>query len=159
MSLSRKVGNVVRALSFRRRTYHFIHIPKNGGISIRDALARFTDVSLSSPLHARYQDVVGKVGELRYFCVIRNPWERVVSRYFYARDAAASWPDSDPRKAYFESLSFDRFVSEHRTWGIPKHPGEPWLGPHGAWFNQLFWDPRRRRPGELRLSAHPNDDG
>ena len=139
MNLSRRIRKLIRSLPFNTYLYHFIHIPKNGGISIRDALVRHRDVSLSDPLHARYRDVVGKAGNLRYFCIVRNPWERVVSRFFYARQSAENWPDDDPRKAYFLGASFATFVSDHRNLETPAHPGEPWLGPHGSWFNQLFW--------------------
>ncbi|MGH2952259.1 MAG: hypothetical protein ACRDKX_09460, partial [Solirubrobacterales bacterium] len=57
--------------------YHFIHIPKNGGISVRKALKRRGDVSVSQPFHYRYVDIADNVGRgLQFFCIVRNPWSR-----------------------------------------------------------------------------------
>jgi hypothetical protein len=130
-------------ISKRRRSplkYHFIHIPKNGGQSTRAALARRGDVSLTEPLHSRYRDVVGTVGsDLRYFCIVRNPWSRTASRYLFARQNSVNWPASDPRRIYIEKATFAQFVEEQRIFDIPEHPGRPWMGPMNSWFDQLEW--------------------
>jgi hypothetical protein len=120
--------------------YHFIHIPKNGGTSVRTALAQRGDVSLGNPFHSRYVDVVPDLGkELRYFCVVRNPWSRTASRYVFAKQNALRWPRNDPRKRYIEKASFEDYVREQRIFEIPEHPGKPWMGPMNSWFNQLEW--------------------
>ena len=124
----------------RRYKYHFIHIPKNGGTSVRVALERRGDVSLGRPYHSRYVDVVADLGlGLRYFCVVRNPWSRTASRYVFAKQNARDWPRNDPRRRYIEKASFEQYVKEQRVFEIPEHPGKPWMGPMNSWFNQLEW--------------------
>ncbi len=121
-------------------SYHFVHIPKNGGTSVRAALSRRGDVSLGEPFHSRYLDVVGELGlHLRYFCVVRNPWSRTASRYVFSKQTARGWASDDPRKRYIEQASFEDFVREQRIFEIPEHPGKPWMGPMNSWFNQLDW--------------------
>jgi hypothetical protein len=131
-----------RKLWFDRRhaKYHFIHIPKNAGEAVRDALFLQRDVSLSSPFHYRYVDVVDRVGrDLRYFAIVRNPWSRTASRYQFARQNAIHWPIDDPRRLYISRASFADFVKDRRIFEIPEHPGQPWMGPMNSWFNQLEW--------------------
>lgn len=120
--------------------YHFIHIPKNGGSSLREALAVIGEVSLSSPYHYRYLDVVDQIGrDLQFFCTIRNPWSRTASRYMFGKQNAARWPAGDPRRQYMESVSFEDFVRERRILPNPQHPDQPWMGPLSSWYNQLEW--------------------
>lgn len=120
--------------------YHFIHIPKNGGNSVRVALRKRKDVSLSRPFHYRYIDIAPKVGrDLQFFCIVRNPWSRTASRYHFGKQNSHKWPDDDPRKLFIEKASFADFVKERRVFEIPEHPGQPWMGPLNSWFNQLEW--------------------
>lgn len=124
----------------RNYKYHFIHIPKNGGNSVRVALKKRKDVSLSRPYHYRYIDIAPKVGRgLRFFCIIKNPWSRTASRYLFRKQNSHKWPDDDPRKLFIEKASFADFVRERRIFEIPEHPGQPWMGPLNSWFNQLEW--------------------
>lgn len=126
--------------SRRDLRYHFIHIPKNAGQAVRAALVRRRDVSLTEPLHSRYVDVVESVGDqLRYFCIVRNPWARTASRYLFARQSFHKWPGTDPRRLYMEHASFSDFVRDQKVFDIPQHPGQPWMGPMNSWFDQLEW--------------------
>jgi hypothetical protein len=124
----------------RRARFHFIHIPKSAGQSVRDALFLQGDVSLSDPYHYRYVDIADRVGRhLRFFAVVRNPWSWTASRYRYARQSAAKWPTDDPRRSYIERATFADFVRDRKILPIPEHPGQPWMGPMTAWFSQLTW--------------------
>ena len=124
----------------RHARFHFIHIPKNAGQSVRDALYLQRDVSLSEPFHYRYVDIADKVGRhLKFFAVIRNPWSRTASRYYFARQNAPHWPTNDPRRLFIANTSFEDFVRQQRVLPIPEHPGQPWMGPLSSWFNQLEW--------------------
>jgi hypothetical protein len=97
-------------------------------------------VSLSNPYHFRYVDIADTVGRhLRFFAVIRNPWSRTASRYQFARQNAAHWPDNDPRKLFIATATFGDFIRQHPILPIPEHPGQPWMGPLNSWFNQLEW--------------------
>jgi len=142
MRLRARVKRTIRKYWFDpdKAKFHFIHIPKNAGEAVRDALYLRRDVSLSSPFHYRYVDIVAKAGrQLRYFAVVRNPWSRTVSRYQFARQTAARWPVDDPRRLYIEKATFADFIRERRIFEIPEHPGQPWMGPLSSWFNQLEW--------------------
>ena len=120
--------------------YHFIHIPKNGGNSVRAALKKRRDISLSRPFHYRYVDIADRVGrDLTFFCIVRNPWSRTASRFVFAKQNAQNWPADDPRKLYIEKATFEDFVNERKVFDIPKHPGQPWMGPMNSWLNHLEW--------------------
>lgn len=120
--------------------YHFIHIPKNGGNSVRSALKRRSDVSVSNPFHYRYVDIADKVGrDLRFFCIVRNPWSRTASRFNFAKQNSIGWPSDDPRRLYIADATFEDFVKDQRIFSIPDHPDQPWMGPMNSWFNQLEW--------------------
>jgi len=119
--------------------YHFIHIPKNAGNAVRRAAEKRGDVSLSVPYHYRYVDVVRDVGtDLKYFCVIRNPWSRTASRYQFGLQNAEKWPQNDPRRSYMATATFEDFVKDQKRLS-PQHPDQPWMSPFGSWFNQLEW--------------------
>ena len=120
--------------------YHFIHIPKNGGYSVRTALKRRGDVSVSEPFHFRYVDIAHKVGaDLQFFCIVRNPWSRTASRYQFAIQNSKSWSANDPRRVYITKANFEDYVKDQRIFPIPEHPEQPWMGPMNSWFNQLEW--------------------
>ena len=139
MGLSKRLRMVVNSVSGllhnrkvepSRFKFHFIHIPKNGGSALRHVLQSYDDISLSSPYHYRYLDIVDHAGrDLQYFCVIRNPWSRTASRYMFARQSAKKWPNGDPRREYILSASFEEYVKDQKILPIPKHPDKPWMGP------------------------------
>lgn len=142
MRLKHVVRRAMRKIRFRQAdaAFHFIHIPKNAGQSVRDALYLQHDVSLSEPFHYRYVDVVEQFGaHLKYFAVVRNPWSRTASRFHYAKQNSVRWAIDDPRRKYIEGASFGDFVKDQKILPIPAHPGQPWMGPLNSWFNQLEW--------------------
>jgi hypothetical protein len=148
----------------RRRSdhkYHFIHIPKNGGNSVREALKKRGDVSLSSPFHYRYIEVADKVGRnLQFFCIVRNPWSRTASRFVFGKQNARKWPSGDPRKSYLEKASFEDFVRDRKVFDIPEHPGQPWMGPLSSWLNHLEWiqDEEKKVVCDCLRLEHLNED-
>lgn len=143
-----------------RPSHHLIHIPKNAGMAVRQALAY--RVSLSEPhYHYRYIDIVDQFGrDMRYFAIVRNPWSRTVSRYLFARQRCATWPADDPRRMYMSTATFSDFVRDARIFEIPKHPGMPWMGPTTSWFDQLEWmrDERGRVMCDAVRFEHLDDD-
>jgi hypothetical protein len=72
-----------------------VHVPKSGGTSIRAALAPFADGgSAASPdtTHETLPALLARHPELAThfkFAVVRNPWERLVSFFFHARQRLA----------------------------------------------------------------------
>jgi len=68
----------------------FIHIPKCAGSSIKEMLQ---DLNESSDIHSKLKDDIQilknkQIDIKRYliFTVLRNPWDRMVSCYFFYRD-------------------------------------------------------------------------
>ena len=89
---------------------HFIHIPKNGGMTVRRAPQLANKITLSTPdnhinkeytanllkamkkagehhgyQHARWRDLKESIRNGRCFAVVRNPWSKVVSRYLFSQ--------------------------------------------------------------------------
>lgn len=127
-----------RKKSLCQRKMIFVHIPKNGGTALRYALRRHPGVVLSKPYHFRLLDYDFDA-DAQYFAVIRNPWGRVASRYFFAREICHRWSTDDPRRIYIEKASFTQFVLDAPEFEIPQHPGRPWLGPFANWYDQMSW--------------------
>lgn len=95
---------------------------------------------MTRPYHYRYIDIAEEKGrDLMYFCPIRNPWARTVSRFNFGKQNASRWRSGDPRKSYITKATFEDFVKDQKVFEIPKHPGQPWMGPLSSWFNQLEW--------------------
>lgn len=118
----------------------FIHIPKNGGMTIRlspDLKNTVSPVIAANHLtidyryaatqammktgdhlgleHARYRDIMPFVFHvLRPFAIIRNPWDRVVSRYFFAKKVIEV--EKKVNKDYADVRSFDHFLAERDKW-------------------------------------------
>jgi chondroitin 4-sulfotransferase 11 len=67
----------------------FAHVPKTGGIAMRAALAPYADARLSHlPAHDTLADLAMRMPETSgyfKFTFVRNPWDRLVSFYAYAR--------------------------------------------------------------------------
>ena len=142
MPLKSAIRRAARRFLFDQRhaRYHFIHIPKNAGESVRDALFFQRDISLSTPYHYRYVDIADVVGRsLRFFAIVRNPWARTASRFHFGKQNASHWAVEDPRRKFIMNATFAEFVARQEVLPIPEHPGQPWMGPLSSWFNQLEW--------------------
>ena len=88
----------------------FIHIPKNAGLTIRRSPLLQNRIILAGPAahksrvytqavldkmnslgdhhgfeHARFRDLHMGAQMYQSFAVVRNPWDRVVSRFFFAK--------------------------------------------------------------------------
>ena len=118
-----------------------IHIPKNAGMTIRrspvlrDKIALAgTNVHKSAEYsqavldkmnslddhhgfeHARWRDVHPQVtSRATCFAVVRNPWDRVVSRYFFARKVIQV--EKKAAENYADVSSFEAFLEERHKWG------------------------------------------
>lgn len=119
----------------------FIHIPKNAGMTIRrsdvlrDKIIWAGPQVHKSPIyttevkahmdsigdhhgfeHARWRDLNPKiVNPHGSFAVIRNPFDRVVSRYFFAKKVIEVEKKEPPNK--HKIASFEQFLEERFEWG------------------------------------------
>lgn len=119
----------------------FIHIPKNGGMTIRKNMDIRKQVLLASPdnhVSAEYtRGLVKKMKETedhqgyehapwRYwkkdlkenvqaFGIVRNPWDRVVSRYLFAKKVILH--EGTQPTHYADISSFESFLEERHKWG------------------------------------------
>ena len=70
--------------------------------------------------HARWRDVHPSVRDRNNaFAVIRNPWDRVVSRYFFAKKVIEV--EKKVSKEYADVSSFEAFLEERHKWGNEKY--------------------------------------
>jgi len=109
----------------------FIHIPKNAGLTIRRSPLLQNRIILAGPAahksreytqavldkmnklgdhhgfeHARWRDVHPTIRDRHNaFAVIRNPWDRVVSRYYFAKKVIEVEKKVDP--SYADTSSFE----------------------------------------------------
>ena len=122
----------------------FVHIPKNAGMTIRHSAflkdrilvnnagthknKQYTNELLETMNaigdhhgieHARWRDLNRSyTQQYKAFAVIRNPWDRVVSRYFFAKKVIEVEKKVDP--SYADVSSFEAFLEERHQWGSQK---------------------------------------
>lgn len=117
-----------------------LHIPKNGGMTIRRSpLIKIQAATANTHIseeytnnllkkmketndhpgieHARWRDINPYLwkGHFRPFAIIRNPWDRVVSRYFFAKKVIEVEKKVPP--SYANVSSFEAFLDERHKWG------------------------------------------
>lgn len=119
----------------------FIHIPKNAGMTIRKSPLLNNKIMIASPdlhksaeysnavlnkmrslgdhhgfEHARWRDINPAItSKVTSFAVIRNPWDRVVSRYFFAKKVIEV--EKKVPTSYADVSSFKAFLEERHKWG------------------------------------------
>lgn len=103
----------------------FIHIPRTGGTCIRNWLSKFTDANIM-PLsdseinikHPDYNTTKEYFGDLGWtFCVVRNPYDRLVSMWYYLKNDVPSFPkDYGFKKFVFEYADYTGQAKPMSTW-------------------------------------------
>ncbi|CAK8716921.1 Sulfotransferase family protein [Candidatus Electrothrix aarhusensis] len=100
----------------------FVHIPKCAGVSMAETLAAQTELIRIGP-HAKCRDIFeprGKLVREDYFAFsfIRNPWDRLVSTFFYILKGGRAEIDKQRRDEYLlkYQVDFKRFVLDIESW-------------------------------------------
>lgn len=83
----------------------------------REAMTKngFTHPSHYNTEHARWKDLKEELKVKKAFAVIRNPWDRVVSRYFFAKKVIEVEKKHD--KSLADVSSFEAFLEERHKDG------------------------------------------
>lgn len=140
---------------------HFVHIPKNGGMTIRRSPHLKNLITTSTPNthinpqytkdllttmnkynehhgyeHARWRDLKPSVRNGRCFAIVRNPWSKVVSRYTFLMHIFQ--PENQSYKKIiknpnYKKCSFEEFLEERHEWGGKKFF---WHRAVKGWFPQ-----------------------
>ena len=124
----------------------FVHLPKNGGMSIRHSsmtgplkgkvkvctpdthkAGHANSVKLTMDRqgdhsgweHIAWRNLNDEAKKLQAFAVIRNPWDRVVSRYFFAKKVIEV--EKKVPTSYADISSFEAFLEERHKWGGVKY--------------------------------------
>lgn len=121
LCLRKILGKRAKHVLFRRIYLHrllragviFIHIPRAAGTSVAN------EVIGRRAGHLTASEIKLQMGEKLYnsmfsFSVTRNPYDRIVSAYYYARNGGGAHGGIAPNKDYESSFfsSFERFVTE-----------------------------------------------
>ncbi|PTW61456.1 hypothetical protein C8N35_102166 [Breoghania corrubedonensis] len=134
-----RLAYVATVTGLRSRKHFFIHIPKNGGMSVRKASQLEGRILLANRKHlrstaygnalfetmkrdglapgfehARLRDVNVYVRKANTpFAVVRNPWSRTVSRFTFGQQQL---PPDEQKDAYTVAR-FEAFLEERHIWG------------------------------------------
>jgi len=122
----------------------FIDIPKNAGMTIRKSPVLKNKIIAATENthkpghannvktimkllgdhhgleHARWKDIDSQYQkDYTFFAVVRNPWDRVVSRYFFAKKVIEV--EKKVPASYADVSSFEAFLEERHKWGHQKY--------------------------------------
>lgn len=133
----------------------FIHIPKNGGMSLRHGLKGKIKTTSKNDVppdyakeflatmkkhnehagfeHARWRDLNDKAKRDRCFAIVRNPWARVVSRYTFMMTAFENGTIQKRGQKQYKKWSFEEFLEQrHQDAEIPYF----WHRAIRGWYTQ-----------------------
>lgn len=90
----------------------FLHIGRTGGTSIDVAFLNEVYFQSLDQKHLRPLDIIEMIGlekwdEYFKFSFVRNPWDRLVSMYFYRRDVRCVIPSDMSFKGFVRWVHFD----------------------------------------------------
>ena len=98
----------------KNRNLYFVHIPKNAGNSIRPICRKENIKVITHNIRRRNKRLLAAYSvkkNIHAFCISRNPYDRVVSAYFYLLNNKKHKYDIADREKFIEPYSgFNDFV-------------------------------------------------
>ena len=150
---------MVKKLVGSDKKHHFIHIPKNGGVSFRKNLGGSEGKIIETKeghlknsiytkelrqtmkpegpgiVHARWRDL-NDIAKIRpAIAVVRNPWTRAVSRWKFIMDQFKITHGQYKKmtNSTYQNLSFEAWLEERHTYGkLPYY----WHRAGRGWYQQ-----------------------
>ncbi len=143
-------------LLFSKKNIFFVHIPKNAGNSIRPLCRKEGIKVITHNIRRRNKRLLAAHrGEqkIHAFCISRNPYDRLISAYYYLKDKTDHRGDlADKEKFLSQYKDFDDFVKN----GLEKASNE-----QIHFLPQVFWILNKNGKPEvetvLRLENLQND--
>jgi hypothetical protein len=119
------------AINLPNNDLTFIHLPKNGGSSVVEWLMNNFEAERVSG-HPSLDIIKTYWDVKRSFGIVRNPWARIVSAYFYLQQYKFYWEDNGI-KTIDDFPTWDHFVMnldyELKSWYKFNVNQTKWLGP------------------------------
>lgn len=98
----------------KNRNLYFVHIPKNAGNSIRPICRKENIKIITHNIRRRNKRLLAAYRKNKYihaFCISRNPYDRIVSAYFYLLNNKKHKYDIADREKFIDPYSdFNDFV-------------------------------------------------
>ena len=113
------VDHILKNDSLYRSFFHkhkciFTHIPKNAGTSVSKTL--FNNNTISHTPISWFQLTEPDLFDQYFkFCIVRNPWDRILSSYTYFKSGAAKKKGKDWSDFTNNFPTFDDFISKWLT--------------------------------------------
>lgn len=162
----------------------FIHIPKNAGMTIRHGSTggplrdRVQIATKETHISREYSDKVNEVmrksgdhhgweharwrdihpnyrNKMKCFAVTRNPWDRVVSRYFFIKKIIEV--ERKEKATYSDVSSFETWLEERHVWGNKEYY---WHRASRGWYPAFDYvtDEEGNLKCDMMRLEHLNDD-
>lgn len=124
---------------FNKQPIFYIHIPKTGGMSVRTALKNVINFYVISHntvdkswMHTK--QYYERYPSAFYFTFVRNPWDRLVSSFFFLRNGGMNEWDKSFGEKYLKDLSFNDFVLTYIKNRVPEVINYIHIKPMSYWI-------------------------